>query len=101
MPDLWKRKPLLTARALNGLQDAKQQILEAVAGKVSERLVLATVGSAVRLARREAAPAEVLSKRVCELVQDALVALAQRHWKPDTALVLQKRLGKGGHGLSQ
>jgi hypothetical protein len=101
MPKQLQRQPLLKAQAVSDLRHAKQEILEAVAGKVPERLVLATVGAALRLARREATPAEVLSKRVCGLVRDSLMALAQEKWKPDTALVLLRRLGEGRHGLTQ
>jgi hypothetical protein len=94
------RKPLLPVQALDGLQQAKPQILEAVAGRVSEQLVLVTALAAVRLAKREVAPEAVLSERVLELVRDSLRALARGKWKPDTALKL-KRVPGGGHGLSQ
>jgi hypothetical protein len=72
-------------------------------------LVLATVAAAVRLARREATPAEILSERALELVRESLQAIAQRKWKPETALLLRKSLAergcvkdrrKGGHGLT-
>jgi hypothetical protein len=34
-------------------------------------------------------------------VRLSLKALAQTRWKADTALWLRRRLGEGGHGLSQ
>jgi hypothetical protein len=83
------RKPVLTSQALGGLRQAKPQILDAAASRVPERLVLAAAVAAVRLARREAAPAEVLSERVIELVRDSLKALARGKWKPETALLLE------------
>ena len=96
-----QRKPILTAQALDGLVNAKQQILDAVAGRVPEHLVLATAEAAVRLARREATLTEVLPERVVALVRHSLRALAQQKWKPDTALVLHQRRKEGGHGLTQ
>jgi hypothetical protein len=89
-----QRKALLTAQAIKGLKNAKQQIMAAAAGKVRERLVLATAQAAVRLARREAVPAEVISERALELARETLQQLAQQKWKPDTALLLQKRFGE-------
>jgi hypothetical protein len=62
--------------------------------------VLATAVAAVRLARWEAAPAEVLSARVLDLVRASLKASAQKSWKPDTGLVLAAS-GEGEHGISQ
>jgi len=88
MQDRLKQKPILSAQALDGLQDAKRQIMEAVTGKVPERLVLATAVAAVRLARWEAVPAEVLSARVLDLVRATLKASSQKSWKPDTGLLL-------------
>lgn len=88
------RKPILNARSLDGLRDA-------VAGKVPEGLLMTTVGLAVRLARNEAAPAEVLPERILELVRQTLKGLPRHQGKPDTALWLHRRLGEGGHGLSQ
>jgi hypothetical protein len=101
MSDAVKRKPLLAPEAMNELYQSKQQIRDAVLGKLPERLVRATVGTAVRLARREAKPEEVLSERVVELVRERLKALARERWKPDTALLLHRGLGEGGHGLSE
>ena len=91
MSEPLKRKPLLSAEAINGLCSAKQQILDGAVGKMPERLVLATVAAAVRLAGREARPGEVLSDRVIELVRESLQAIAQHKWKPETALLLKKR----------
>jgi hypothetical protein len=101
MNDLSNRKPLLTARGLADLQNAKQQIVDAAAGKVPEGLVLATALAAVRLARREATPQEVLSERVVELVRQSLKALAQQKGKPETALLLQKRENHESHQLHE
>lgn len=96
-----QREPILTAQALDGLLRDKQHLLAAAAGQVPEQLVLATAAAAVRLARREAAPAEVLSERVVTLVRHSLRAIAQKKWKPDTALVLHRSRKEGGHGLPQ
>src|SRR5262249_29832321 len=85
-----QRKPILTAEALNGLNHAKQEILDATVGTVPEPLVRLTVVAAGRLARRHAAR-EVLSERVLELVQASLLSLAQQKWKLDTALLLKRR----------
>jgi len=95
------RKPILPAEALDGLRQAKSHIVDAVAGRVPERLVLATALAAVCLAKREAAPAAVLSEPVIELVRDSLRALARKKWKPDTALMLKRPVRGGEHGLSQ
>ena len=100
MSDPHQRQPVLTAEALQGLQQAKEQIVHAAAGKLPEQLVLATVESVVRLARREAVPGKVLPERVAALVRSTLKALAQQPWKPDTALRLRKRGEEGGHGIS-
>lgn len=83
-----RRRPILNGQALDGLQDAKQQIMETVTGTVPERLVRATTVAAVRLARWEAAPSEVLSARVLDLVRATLKSSAQKSWKPDTGLLL-------------
>jgi hypothetical protein len=99
MTDPTKAEPLLTAQAIGSLQSAKQQLVDAAAGKIPERLVLATVEAVVRLARKEAA-GEVLSERVLELVRRSLTALGRQKWKPDTALLLKRR-EEGGHGLSR
>ena len=93
------QRPVLTAEALQGLQQAKEQIVDAAAGKLPEQLVLATVESVVRLGRREAALGKVLPARVAALVRTTLKALAQQPWKPDTALRLRKRGEEGGHEL--
>jgi hypothetical protein len=100
MSDQISRKPILSARAVQDLQKVKEQFADGVPGKVPERLVLATLDAAVRLARNEATAPEVLSERVLELVRESLMALAQQKWKPDTALVLQKRAREGRHELS-
>jgi hypothetical protein len=89
-----RQKPLLTADALSDLHKAKQQIVDAALGRVPEPLVLATAIAATRLARREATSREVLPERVVELVRETLKALAQQKWKPDTALLLKRRLGE-------
>src|SRR5262245_13517219 len=97
-----QRKPILNLQDIHDLRKAKQQIMDAVVGKVPDQLALATVQAAVRLARREAAPHEVLSERVLALVRQSLMALRQQKWKVDTALLLlRKRLGEGEHGLSE
>jgi hypothetical protein len=95
MSDQISRKPILSARAVQDLQKVKEQFADGVTGKVPERLVLAALDAAVRLARPE-----VLSERVHEFVRESLMALAQQKWKPDTALVLQKRARGGSHELS-
>jgi len=95
-----KGQPILAAGAFNDLQKAKREILEAVVGKVPDSLLLATALAAVRLARRQAAPGEVLSDRVLDLVRESLKGLSQPNWKPETALLLKKRLGER-HGISQ
>jgi len=92
---------MVTAQAVGELRQAKQQIMASVTGRVPGCLALATVQAAVRLARREAAPAEVLSERVVELVRQSLAALAQTKWKLDTALLLQQRRKEGGRDLPQ
>src|SRR5262249_15412446 len=94
--DHLSQKPLMTSAGLRELLQAKQQILDAVAGTLPERLVQDTVLVVRRLARREATTAEVLSDRVCALVRESLKSLRQRTWKPDTALRLRDR-GEGGH----
>src|SRR5262249_47178775 len=85
------RERILTAQAINDLHSSKQQILDATAGKLPERLVRSTAAAAARLARREASPADVLSQRVLLLVGTSLKAMARRQWKPDTALWLRAR----------
>ena len=95
------RKPILAERAIDGLMHAKQQILDAVGGKVPERLMRATTLAAVRLARQEVAPADVLSERVVQLVGESLLALAQRKWKPDTALLLHEHGRMAGMVLNK
>jgi hypothetical protein len=100
MSEPLQRKPILTAQAVGDLHKAKRQILAATGGKVPEPLTLATAQAAVRLARQEAMPAEVLSERVLELVRQTLISLAQQKWKPDTALLLHKRRKEGGHELA-
>jgi hypothetical protein len=100
MSESMQRKPILTAQAVGGLHKAKRQILAAAVGKVPEPLTLTTMQAALRLARHEAEPAEVLSERVLELVRQTLMSLAQQKWKPDTALLLHKRRKEGGHELA-
>ena len=94
-------KPILTAQALGKLRQAKEQILDATAGRVPERLVLATVSVSLGLAREEAVADTILPARVAELVRASLAALAQHKWKPDTALKLERPQGGEGHGISQ
>lgn len=101
MSKLSNRPPTLAARAFDDLQNAKQQILDAAAGKLPERLVLATAAAALRVAQRQAVPAEVMPERVVELARETLKGLAQHQWRPDTILLLQKHHGKGRHGISQ
>jgi hypothetical protein len=96
-----QHKPILTAQALDDLPKAKRQILDTVASRLSERLVLATAVAAVRLAHRDAALPAVLSERVAELVRATLMDLAQQKWKPDTALKLQRPAPGGSHGLPE
>jgi len=90
------RKPLLTAQAINELQNAKRQIMAGAVGRVPEPLLLATAQAAVRLARGQARPSDVLSERVVALVRRSLKALAQQKWTPDTALSLDKCRKEGG-----
>jgi len=92
------REPILSLEAIAALQNARLQILDAVAGKVPKRLTRTTVGAAVRLARREATPEQVLSGPVLYLVLHSLMTLSQDKWKPSTALLLRKRGKEGGHG---
>src|SRR5690349_13022274 len=101
MGESTRRKPILTAQALDGLRQAKPQILDAVANRVPERLVLATAMVATAMARHETAPEDVLPSRVLELVRDSLRAMARQKWKPDTALRLQRRSEGGSHGIAQ
>jgi hypothetical protein len=95
-----QRRPLLSLEAIQRLQDAKQQIVDAAYRRIPERLVLATVEAAGRLARREPVPAEIMSKCALELVRETLQNLAQGKWKPETALKLGRPVKGGGHGLS-
>jgi hypothetical protein len=92
------RKPILGHEALAALAGARQQLFDAASGNVPEPLARATLAVAVRLARREAAPADVLSAPVLQLVRHGLKALAQGQWKPATALLLLKHNKEGGHG---
>jgi hypothetical protein len=92
------RKPILSHEALAALPGALQQICDAASGNVPERLALATLAAAARLARREAVPAAVLSAPVLHLVRHSLKALAQGKWNPATALLLLKHHKEGGHG---
>jgi len=110
MPGPRHRRPVLSPQAIQGLQQAKQQILAAVMGRLPDRLVLATAEAAGRLARGEQVPAKLMSGDALELARDILQGLARGNWKPETALKLQKgsrELGglstqrKGGHELSQ
>jgi hypothetical protein len=87
-----QRKPILTDQAIKELRRAKLEIIDAVLDKVPERLVLTTARAAVKLARCRARPQEVLSERVVHLVRATLKDLAQKTWKPETALLLKKRL---------
>src|SRR5262249_29033687 len=97
MSEQRQRKSLLNDQAMRDLRHAKRQIMDAIVGKVPDQLALATVQAAVRLARREAAPREVLSKRVLALVRQSLMALRQQKWKVDTALLLLNRhIGEPG-----
>jgi len=104
------RQPLLSAETLQGLQQAKQQIVDAAVGRIPDRLVEATAEAAVQVALRETVPAAVMSERALELARAILRGLAQDKWKPETALKLHKRLSKlgcksaqkeGGHGPTQ
>ena len=90
------RKPILTAQAVDRLQQAKAQILDGVAGRLSERLVLATARMALCLVKREAAPEEVVPEQILDLVRDSLRILAQGKWRPDTALKLQEPASESG-----
>jgi hypothetical protein len=94
MCDTRPRPPLLSPQALHGLQQAKQQIIDAAVGRIPEPLVEATAEAAVRVARKEAVPAEIMSERALELARETLRGLAHEKWKPDTALKLRKILGK-------
>jgi len=101
MPLRQSRKSLITADRLRDLLSAKEQVIQAVAGKVPERLVMATAAVAVLQAEAEGAAADRLPERILQLVRASLNALAQHPWKADTALLLEKRLGGGDHGLSR
>jgi|SRR6516165_3790558 hypothetical protein len=87
-----QRKPIVADQAIKDLRRAKLEIIDAALGKLPEQMVLATATAAVRLARRQASPQEVLSERVIHLVRATLKDLAQHKWKPDTALLLKRRL---------
>jgi hypothetical protein len=99
----------LSAQALQGLHQAKHQIIDAAVGRLPERLVEATAEAAIRLAHRQHVPAELMSERALELAREILHGLAQEKWKPETALKLQKSCRRrecvsaqkeSGHGLS-
>ena len=96
-----KRQPLLTAERIADLRHAKQQLVTAAAGKVPERLVLAAAVAAVRVARRQTLPAELVSERVVELARETLKSLALQPWKPGTVLLLKGHHGDGQHGITQ
>ena len=89
-------RPLLCLHALKELRHAKQQLMDAAAGKVREGLVRGTVAAAVHMARQE----EALPQRIVELVRDSLKSIAQNKWKLDTALFLQNRNEEDWHGIS-
>src|SRR5262245_52651191 len=93
MPEPIKRQPLLTAQVISNLHKAKRQIVDAAHGRVPEHLVIATMDAVERLGRQED-PDKVLPEQVLALVRASLKALAQQKWKPETALLLQKRLGE-------
>ena len=93
------RRVLMPVEGIQELLDHKERVQEEALGKVPDGLAQSTVLSVMRLARSEA-PGQVLSARVRELVRQTLHAAARQHWKPDTALILRKRLG-AGHGPSQ
>jgi hypothetical protein len=96
------RPPILCTQRLDGLCSAAgQQILDAAAGKMPERLVFSTAAAAVRLAQRQAVPAEMMPERVLELVRATLKSLAQQSWKLDTVLLLNKHHREGGHEIGQ
>src|SRR5262245_32667372 len=91
---LQTRRPLLSPQAMQGLQHAKQQILDSVVGKIPEPLIQATTRVAVGVALGESAATEE-TERVFELAREILRCLARDKWKPDTALKL-KQLDQGG-----
>jgi hypothetical protein len=95
------RRPILTPHAIKQLHQVRQQILDAAASKLPERLVMVTAATAVRLARGEEVAAESMSERVIELARETLNQLAQQPWKPDTVLLLRKQSGEGRHGIRQ
>jgi len=88
-------RPLLQATALAGLRDAKQQIVDAAAGRVAERLVRTTAVAAVRLALSQAVPVQMASPRALELMRETLKGLARQPWKPDTVVQLSQFRQKG------
>ena len=84
----------LPAEGIRALLEQQQQIRDAAAGKLPERLCQATVQGVLCLVRQEPAQ-EVLTRRVLDLAREVLRGLAQRKWNTDTALLLRKsELGK-------
>jgi len=93
-------QPLLSPQALQSLQHAKQQILDAAVGRIPERLVEATTRVAVRPMQTQS-PVTEDTERALELARDILRCLAREKWKPDTALELGRRREGGGHAFSE
>jgi hypothetical protein len=85
-----RKQPILDVAAMARLAEARQQILEATADRIPERLLWETVAVALELVQHEAIET-VLPERVAKLVRASLAALAQQKWKPDTALRLRGR----------
>ena len=82
-------KSVMPAAALENLGAVRQQILDAAAGRMPERLVQVTMALAVRAARDDTGLTEALPDGVGDLVRDMLLDLAQQKWKPDTVLKLR------------
>lgn len=89
---------LLAADAFEKLHKSRQQVLDAATGKLPERLLAETVATVMCLTRKQRMPG--LSKKVFRLVRQSLKAIARKQWKPETALLLGRRTGEGGHGPS-
>src|SRR5262249_25326166 len=86
---------LLPANAFDKLRKARQEIQEEATGKLPEQLLANTVATVMELTRKQQLPRP--SKRILRLVRQSLQALARKQWKLDTALLLGRRPGEGGH----
>jgi hypothetical protein len=92
----------LPATGIQDLLEQKQAIRKAAEGKIPEPLLQSTIQTVMRLSSRQAsgrAPARVLC-----LVRHALKKIAQRKWKPDTAVLLgnaSRRKEDNLHGAAE